>query len=174
MNSECDRHQMTLSAWIDHELDIDSTKALFLHLAECENCRSFWRTSAGVEKQLLKDGRISGSAIVDARIASIGEQDRLGERRHRLEARPKDMFQDRSPSRGTAVGPKESSERTSFPYPIAAIVSVLAVSVGFILGLSGSSPDNSSDGHEPQVIYLSVLPNVTVVGNITEQVLEAH
>ena len=174
MSSKCNRHQLALSAWIDEESDIDSTKAMFLHFAECENCRSFWRTSAAAEKQLLKEGRISGSATVDARIASIGQQGRLGEVRHGLKGRPNASFLDRTPSRGTALSPKESSGRTSFPYLVAAIMSVLAVSVGFILGWARTWPDNPTNGRELQVIYVSVLPNVMIVGNIPEQVLRAH
>ncbi|MDP2884807.1 MAG: zf-HC2 domain-containing protein [Ignavibacteria bacterium] len=174
MSSECNRYQMALSAWMDEELDSDSTRALFLHLAECENCRSFWRTSSGVEKQLLKEGRVRGSAIIDARIASIGRQDRLGGNRRGLEGRSNASFQDRSSIGGAVVGPKDLSERRSFPYSIAAIVSVLAVTVGFILGSARPSSGNGTDGREPQVIYVSVLPNITVVGHIAEQVPKVH
>ncbi len=174
MSSECNRYQVALSAWMDEELDSDSTRALFLHLAECENCRSFWRTSASVEKQLLKEERVSGSANADARIESIGREGRLGGNRHWLQSGSNASFQDRSSIGGAVVGPKDLSERRSFPYSIAAIVSALAVTIGFILGSARPSSGNGTDRREPQVIYVSVLPNITVVGHIAQLPLKAH
>ncbi|MBM4159944.1 MAG: zf-HC2 domain-containing protein [Ignavibacteria bacterium] len=168
MTGECNRYQMALSASLDGELDTEATRALFFHLAECERCRLFWNSSIRIERELLKEERIRASTALDARVASIGRLGRLGGFGKSLKQSLLRPLLDRAATSPSTLGEKVAQERVSFPYSFAAIVSILAVALGYILGTVQPWLENTMNEREPQVVYVSVLPDITVVGHLTE------
>jgi hypothetical protein len=156
MSDECNQYQTDLSAWLDGELDDGATRALFLHLSGCDICLSFCRSSISVEREFLKVGRVGGSDVLDARVASIG--------------RTSIRSNDRSPDSGKDHGRMMSQDRMQFPYAIAAIIALFALTVGFILGTFGPLSGSAANGRDPQVIYVSMLPTLTIVGHGTDYI----
>ncbi len=152
MSSECMRQQLAISEWMDEELGAHEVSAMFLHLAECEECRSFWKNAAAAERKLLESGKVGGSEKLDELIGSIGRTSGM---------------RDRAPERRNGEIRVTSHEQVHFPYPIAAIVAILAISLGFVIG-SGLNSGGTAGKGEPQVIYVSVLPSLTVTGRIGE------
>jgi len=174
MSSECRRYQMDLSTSLDGELDTEETRALFLHLAECEGCRLFWNAVIRIERELLKEERISGSTSLDARVASIGRSRGPGG----LGGKPEESFlrpqRDRGATRQSAVREKVTEEVKSFPYSLAAITFLLAVALGFILGTVQLWSSSATIEREPRVVYVSVLPDITVVAHPPVQTPKRH
>ena len=163
MSDECSRYQMDSSAFLDGELDAEAARSLFLHLADCKTCRTFWGALIRAERELIREERIGGSPSLDARVASIGGH-RAG-----LRNRSGRASIGLSRERGSA-----GQERVSFPYSFAAIASLLAVSLGFILGTAPLWMGSTTNQGEPRIEYVSVLPGLTVVGHPAEQGVKVH
>ena len=163
MTNECNAYEMALSAFVDGELSNEEIRPLFLHLADCENCRRFWRTLTRVERKTLQERAIVPSMDLDERVASIG-----------IENQPESMHgreNDRTPHKDVSKvssGLASMIPRRSIPRYAAVIFALLSCLLGVILGTLQPWSDNFPDRADAQIVYVSILPNITVLGHVNE------
>lgn len=164
MTNECNAYEMALSAFVDGELSNEEIRPLFLHLADCENCRRFWRTSTRVERKTLQERVIVPSRDLDERVASIGIENQPESMHGRQKHRPPHKVVSKISRVVASMIPKKKS----IPRYAAVIFALLSCLLGAILGTLQPWSGNFPEKAEAQIVYVSILPNITVLGHVNE------
>lgn len=175
MTSECNRYELAISAYMDGESANEETRSLFFHLAECESCRLFWTTSIKVEREALREKGIVASGNLDERVASIVQGDQLGIIAGELEKSrelSRESFRNRPSRKPSRPWATVTQNTKPLSYSLAAIVSLLVLVLGIILGTLQPWSRSALERTEPQVVYVSILPSVTILGHLYE--LNSH
>ena len=164
MTVECPGFEVAVSAYLDKELPDVETRSLFLHLADCKQCRAFLEVARVAEAQALRGERMTASKRLDDRVASIRASDavKIDDKRLRSDLQ-------HSLSSDRRQGPAYRSGGVRVFRASLALRSLLAGAVGLLLGLVQPWSYISTSSSEPQIVYVSVLPSLTVLGNVNEQ-----
>lgn len=164
MTNECNAYEMALSAFMDDELSDEEIRPLFLHLADCENCRRFWKTSTRVERKTLQERATVPSRDLDERVASIGIENQPESMHGRQKDRPPHNVVSKVSGGGASMFPKKKL----IPLNAAVSFALLSCLLGAILGTLQPWFGNFPDRADAQIVYVSILPNITVLGHVNE------
>ena len=137
--------RIKISQYIDCELREKEDSALFHHLAGCDQCRGFLRSALRLRADLL-----DASAVSFPSVENQFEQGRqLG------------VFQVVK-RRLIAL----TEKKMTLSYPMAVMAAFLLILLGSVMTLTRASwPDRPPADHQ-EVIYLSSIPEVRIVGHI--------
>jgi len=163
MAGECVQFELAVSAYLDGELPRGEVRTLFLHLADCEQCRAFMDTMRAVERRVLKEERIGATKRLDQRVASIRPPDIM-----KVGGEPEPPLALRSVKREHIHSRAFSPDRRRVSYTSLAVKSLLAAAIGCILGVMQPWSYVGASNREPQIVYVSVLPSMTVIGHVNE------
>lgn len=163
MDGVCDHIELAVSAYWDGELPTAEVRPMFLHLAECERCCAFLEILKLAERRMLSRERPAASDVLDQRIGMIATEP-AAEVEHGSEA---------SGAHRTRMNPHKSRWAFSMdPRGVTTRVltasSLLAAGVGFVLGVTQPWSAVAPPDPEPQIVYVSVLPSVSVIGFASE------
>jgi anti-sigma factor RsiW len=167
MSSECDQFEKAVSTYQDGELPRVEIRTLFLHLADCEKCRAFWDTIRNVERRALKEERIVASGSLDERVVSI-------RRMHKamVDGKAEPPLPVRSVRREQIHAAAYPADRRQVFNASFAVSSLFAAVLGLILGVVQPWSYVVAPNSEPQIVYVSMLPNMTVLGHLNELNIE--
>lgn len=161
MTVECSGFEVAVSAYLDKELPDVEVRSLFLHLADCKQCRAFLDAARVAEAQALRGKRMTASKRLDDRVASIRPSDAIEiDDKQRLP----DLLRSLSGGRRQRTAYRLSGVQ-AFRSSLA-LRSLLAATVGLLLGLMQPWSYISTSSSEPQIVYVSVLPSLTVLGHV--------
>ena len=167
MNNECNQFEKEASAYLDEELPILEIRPLFLHLADCAQCRAFVDSIRIVERRALLEGRIVPTSSLSARIESIRSEGSM-----RLDRRPDAPFAPRSIKREQMLARRLTPGGIRVSIVSLGVKSTLVALVGFILGVMHPWSYVLPSFTEPQMVYVSMLPDITVLGHVDELNME--
>ena len=140
--------RMLISQYIDAELDLALEAGLFTHITECASCREFMRHALRLRADLGKEP-ITGPEIAKQKTAagerSGGRSWITGIIRHHLET------------------------RLSLSYGLSVLIAGTVMVLGILIGTMQQISSNTSEPAGRERIYVSVLPDVTVVGHMHNQ-----
>ena len=163
MDSECGRFESAVSAYLDGELPRVEVQSLFLHLADCEQCRAFMDTIRAVERRALAEERIVATKRLDQRVASIRPTDIM-----KVDGEPVPPLAPRSVKREHIHSRAFPLNRRRVSYTSLAVKSLLAATIGCILGVMQPWSYVVAMNTQPQIVYVSMLPSMTVLGHLNE------
>ncbi len=163
MGRACDQFELTVSAYLDGELPRTEARALFFHLAECDQCSAFLDTVRTIERRALKERRMVASKHLDERIASFLPTDAA-----QTQGLTERLF--RPPSSTREHGPVHAHTLHRKPASFASLArrSLLAAVVGFSLGVTQPWSYLLTPVGDPQIVYVPMLPDIPVIGQVNE------
>ncbi len=135
--------QVAISQSIDGELSDHQKKRMFLHLATCKDCLTFWESVLDLKLEGKQQVRMIASDSLDRRVSSIAPMRRAGRAKNGRSLSPLLFAPDKSPL------PEHSAERTiSIPVPsLMLFLSTFCIGLLFI-GLILLSGPRVSEEHE--------------------------
>lgn len=74
MTKQCEESEFLIVSCIDGELEEEGKRGVFLHLAECGSCRSFWETVTEMKLEAAHEKRQPAPTALDERVNSIAKQ----------------------------------------------------------------------------------------------------
>ena len=152
---ECRHFQIEISSYYDGESGSDEKRDLFLHLAQCDDCRMFWENLHRLELRLAGSRSIAIPQRLTSRIASIPQS------RTREEVSP---FLNNVKRNIVGLW----TRRFSIPLPIIAFVVLVSIGAWLVSLASKETAFVPTD----EVIYYSTLPAVQVIGYYPPAALE--
>ena len=74
MKKQCTEYEFLMVSYIDGELGEENKREIFLHLAECGLCRSFWETVTEMKLKAASEKRLTAPTTLDRRVNAITAQ----------------------------------------------------------------------------------------------------
>lgn len=144
MRKQCTEYEFLVVSYIDGELEEESKREVFLHLAECGSCRSFWETVTEIKLQAAQEKRLAAPITLDRRVTSIAKQN--------------------TPARKSSSAWRNLVQRRLFvPAPVALVLALVLLVGGAGIAFAWfSKPQQTKEVIEP-VVYIK-LPTVEVRG----------
>jgi anti-sigma factor RsiW len=140
---KCEQQQENISQLLDGEFAREETAAVFRHLAECAECRSFFLSVQEVRHALLVDpGFPEDASWKDEDHASSAQQE------------------DRLAVRGSV---RLLRRTIPVPAPLVAAAAILVLVLSFLAAPRVGGPKVLEE--RERVVYVMTLPTVEVVGN---------
>ena len=75
MKRECQEFEFLVAQYIDGEIEEVRKTDVFLHLAACGSCRSFWEAVVELKLQVVQEGRLTAPAALDRRVSDIAKHE---------------------------------------------------------------------------------------------------
>jgi predicted anti-sigma-YlaC factor YlaD len=82
MKKQCTEYEFLIAQYVDGEIEEVSKTDVFLHLAECGSCRSFWEAVTELKLQAAKEKRMTAPAGLDRRVAGIAKANAPARKSH--------------------------------------------------------------------------------------------
>jgi predicted anti-sigma-YlaC factor YlaD len=153
MKKNCVDCQIIISASFDGEAEPSEKQRMFRHLTDCDDCRQFWDSVEDVKLLSVSQQRMIASPMLDSRIMSVSESARqLSTRIFEAET----IF-------------RKWQTRFSLSYGFAAFVLIAAFAIGSLVTSIQHTFSDRSNISDSEKIYVSVLPNVLVIGHSQDQ-----
>jgi anti-sigma factor RsiW len=153
MKKNCVGFQIIISASFDGEAEPNEKQRMFRHLTDCDDCRQFWDSVVGVKLLSVSQQRMIASPTLDSRIMSVSESAR------QLSTK---IFE-----AGTIF--RNWQTRFSLSYGFATFVLIAAFAIGSLVTSIQHTFSDRSNISDSEKIYVSVLPNVLVIGHSQDQ-----
>lgn len=148
MKKQCTEYEFLIASFIDGELEEGNKQEVFLHLAECGPCRSFWETVTEMKLQAASEKRLTAPTTLDTRVNAITAQK---DSRRRFSRAWSNLVR-----RGLFV-----------PAPVAVVLALfLLIGGAGIAFVWTSKPQPTKEVIEP-VVYIK-LPTVEVRGEVAQ------
>ena len=146
MKNQCNEYEFLITLYVDGESEEADKRRVFLHLAECESCRSYWEALTEMKVQAARENRLTTPVTLDARIITRPMQ--------------------KDPSIKMSRSWKHLIQhRLLVPAPVAILLALFLLSGGAGIALLWPShPEPAKEIFEP-VVYVK-LPTVEIRGNV--------
>lgn len=138
-----EEQRILISQYIDAELDLESEQKVFMHIAECISCREFMRHSLRLRADLGKE------PVIVPEFAEQHSQVTGGPSKRRW-----------------IIGAITQllNKKLSVSFAFSLLLATTAIVLGILIGSMQQLSVGTSEREANERVYISVLPNVTVVG----------
>lgn len=68
----CNEFTLQVSEFVDEELPLHKTRALFSHLGECDECWEYFQRISSIHKALQGSSQVAGCATIEIRSSGAG------------------------------------------------------------------------------------------------------
>ena len=148
MKKQCKEYEFLITSYADGESEEADKREVFLHLAECDSCRTYWETVTEMKFQAARENRRAAPTTLNRRI-KVGTMRRV------------------SSARLSRAGGNLIQRRIFVPAPVALLLALFLLSGGAgIAFLWSSSPPPAKEVVEPVVVVK--LPTVEIRGNVDQ------
>lgn len=158
MKKQCINCQIAVSQSIDGELSDRLKKDMFLHLATCKDCQTFWESVLDLKLGAKQQQRMNTSSSLDWRVGSLAQIRRAGQAKNDRPISSSRFAPDKGPL------PQHSEERMiSIPIPsLMLFLSTFCIGLLFIVAVLFSGSRTSEErafGDQPVLSLPARSPN---------------
>lgn len=160
MRTECATFEITISAYLDGESTEQEKQGVFLHLAECGDCRSFLESLVNMKVDSARERKAVLSPALDAQILRISRQ-----------AQPAKAVTSFQPRAGKldALALLRRLRETKIPLSFAAAALIILMAGTFALSSYWMHSQLGAETPKERDVYIHMLPAVEVEPHVVRQ-----